>query len=328
MADVSTVTGYQKTIEQIIAEQASKSSSGTRKTGELGKNDFLKLLITQVQYQDPLEPQSDTDFIAQMAQFSALEQMQNLNSAFSMTKGFSMIGKYAVAQVTDEETGNVRYVSGMVESVRTRSGNVYVVINGKEIEIDRVAEVSDIALGGLNKRISDYSGLVGMLGRAYLYNQDGEKVSIHGIISSLEQRSDGIYARLDEVDVKPHELDLTGFEGPEEYVRTYAGKDITIKIADPDTGAVIRLTGNLRDGYLDSNGKLRLILDNVYLPVDNIYSTELADLYSSEHMLLQQILYILRERLGTGSGEDTQKAGKSGEQAETGSDEGSIGGVE
>ena len=48
----------------------------------LGKDAFLNLLVTQLQYQDPLEPASDTEYIAQMAQFSTLEQLQNLNNGF------------------------------------------------------------------------------------------------------------------------------------------------------------------------------------------------------------------------------------------------------
>ena len=171
-----------------------------------------------------------------------------------------------------------------------------------------------------NRRISDYSGLVGMLGSAYLFNNDGGKTTIKGIISSLEQRADGIYARLDEVDVKPHELDLEGFEGPEEYVMTYAGKEITIKLKDPETDAVIRVTGMLRDGYLDDSDKLRLILDDVTLPVDTIYSTERVDLYSSEHMLLQQILYILKNRLGTGNQDDDSSQDTEAPEAVTGSE--------
>jgi len=45
----------------------------------LGKDDFLKLLVGQMQYQNPLEPQKGTEFAAQLAQFSGLEQMQNMN---------------------------------------------------------------------------------------------------------------------------------------------------------------------------------------------------------------------------------------------------------
>ena len=66
--------------------------------------------------------------------------------------------------------------------------------------------------------------------------------------------------------------------------------------------------------YLDNSDKLCLILDDVTLPVDTIYSTERVDLYSSEHMLLQQILYILQDRFDTGrqdddSSQDTEAPG-------------------
>ena len=120
--------------------------------------------------------------------------------------------------------------------------------------------------------------------------------------------------------MKPYELDLEGFEGPEEYVMTYAGKEITIKLKDPETDAVIRVTGTLRDGYLDDSDKLRLILDDVTLPVDTIYSTERVDLYSSEHMLLQQILYILKNRLGTGNQDDDSSQDTEAPEAVTGSE--------
>jgi len=311
VSEVSSATTYtQKTIEQIIEEQANKSRS-TRNTGELGKNDFLKLLITQVQHQDPLEPQSDTDFIAQIAQFSALEQMQNLNNTFAMTKGFGMIGKYAIAQTSDDETGRTSYIAGIVESVRVKGGIVYAIINGREIDIDKIIEVSGTALGSTGK-ISDYGGLVGMLGSAYLYNQDGGRATVKGIISSLEQRTDGIYARMDEVDIDPYNLDMTGFESPEEYVLAYAGKEVTVRFKDPNTGEVVKVTGTLRDGYFDDSDRLHLILDGVALPVETIYSTEMADLYSSEHMLLQQILYILRDRLGAGN-QDTEPGEETGE---------------
>ncbi len=57
--------------------------TGQHRTETLGKDDFLRLLVTQMTHQDPLNPMKDTEFIAQLAQFSSLEQMQNLNTQFA-----------------------------------------------------------------------------------------------------------------------------------------------------------------------------------------------------------------------------------------------------
>ena len=62
-------------IENTAIESTKKETKGT---SELGKDAFLQLLVAQMKYQDPLNPTSDTEYIAQLAQFSQLEQMQNL----------------------------------------------------------------------------------------------------------------------------------------------------------------------------------------------------------------------------------------------------------
>jgi len=65
-----------KLTEIMKAQEADKSKSSTK---DLGKDQFLNILMTQLTHQDPMNPLEDKDFIAQMAQFSSLEQLTNLN---------------------------------------------------------------------------------------------------------------------------------------------------------------------------------------------------------------------------------------------------------
>ncbi len=74
MADV-TATGA----SQAALDQYSSDRNETEKSNELGKNEFLKLLVAQMNNQNPLEPQDNSEFVAQLAQFSAVEGMENLN---------------------------------------------------------------------------------------------------------------------------------------------------------------------------------------------------------------------------------------------------------
>lgn len=68
-------------IEDALKDLILSGNSGKRT--EMGKDQFLNLLVTQLKYQDPLNPMDDKSFIAEMAQFSSLEQMQNLSSVMS-----------------------------------------------------------------------------------------------------------------------------------------------------------------------------------------------------------------------------------------------------
>ena len=113
--------------------------------GEMGKDQFMQLLVTQMQNQDPLDPVDNKDMIAQLAQFSALEQMQNLNMRFEAFKentalalASSLIGQYVEISEPGIEAGGqvvslaldgdnilVRLDSGMaydVTSIRTVQG--------------------------------------------------------------------------------------------------------------------------------------------------------------------------------------------------------------
>jgi len=297
----TTDVSKQKTIEQIIESQA-KSSSSTRNTGELGKDDFLKLLITQVQYQDPLNPSSDTEFIAQLAQFSSLEQMQNLNKSFSYSAGIALMGKYVSAQIEDDN-GDVKYVQGRVDSVSMMNGEVYLVVGEDDVPLSKITWVGNESQTS-DGDVTEYSGIIGMLGKAHILNDSGKTGSLEGIISTVVKESGGVYAILDEVEIKPYNLDLAGLENIEDYIEVMAGKEVSLRIEDDLTGEKFKVEGTLRGGYYGEDGEIRLILDQVKVPAGNIYSTKRIDLLSTEQMLLNEILKELRKLNPSGDTSD------------------------
>ena len=220
---------YQNTIEKMMNEYTEKQkSSGTRNVGELGKDDFLNLLVTQLQYQDPLEPMDDKAFIAQMAQFSSLEQMQNLNRTVSYSTGFAMMGKYISASFTDAE-GVYRNVSGQVESVKMSEGKFYVLVDGYDVPMDNVATISDSPMIGNNSNISESARLIGLMGSSKITDSEsGDKLVIKGLISSIEKLDDGNFARLDEVIFEPDDFSTGVFSNKEEYLEYSLGQEISL----------------------------------------------------------------------------------------------------
>ncbi len=125
---------------QVNSLNAVLKSDGVKQNA-LGQDDFLKILITQLSYQDPTAPMEDKEFIAQMAQFSSLEQMTNMSSEFAKLSGtlnlnsaIGMIGK----NVTIAAGENV--VNGMVEEV-TGTENPQVLVNGKFYDFNDIQSV-------------------------------------------------------------------------------------------------------------------------------------------------------------------------------------------
>ena len=86
------------------------------KNSTLDKDAFLKLLVTQMQYQDPLEPTSNTEYMAQLAQFSTVEQLENLCATFNANQALNMAGQYVILNVPDS-AGKINQVSGLVDYV-------------------------------------------------------------------------------------------------------------------------------------------------------------------------------------------------------------------
>jgi flagellar basal-body rod modification protein FlgD len=117
------------------------TSSSTKKSDGLGQTAFLNLLITQLKNQDPLNPMKDTEFIAQLASFSSLEQMTNINTSIgnllaqqNYTNAAAMIGK----QITTSDNK-----SGVVSKVGIENGTVYLYVGTDKYTLSNITSVSN-----------------------------------------------------------------------------------------------------------------------------------------------------------------------------------------
>ncbi len=119
---------------QAVANNSSKSNSS------LDKDAFLQLLAAQMRYQDPLEPTSNTEYMSQLAQFSTVEQLENLNSTYMTNQSMNLAGKYVILNVPDS-SGKISQVSGLVDYVTLRDGKAYFSIKDKYYDAEYLDSV-------------------------------------------------------------------------------------------------------------------------------------------------------------------------------------------
>ncbi len=115
--------------------------SGRKPSHELGKDDFLKILIAQMTNQDPTSPMENTEFIAQMAQFSSLEQMTNMSQSFEKltTMINSTEAQSALGKTVDIDLGDA-VTTGVVEAA-TRGTRPQVKVNGMFYDMEKITAV-------------------------------------------------------------------------------------------------------------------------------------------------------------------------------------------
>lgn len=130
------VTDYQAKKK---AEEADKNSGSS-----LGYDQFLTLLCAEMQYQDPLEPTSNTEYVAQLATFSQLEATLSMQQTQENEMANALVGKQVILKATDSTSGQESYVTGKVDYIMYQEdGSVMLSVNNRLYNIDTLDTVTD-----------------------------------------------------------------------------------------------------------------------------------------------------------------------------------------
>jgi flagellar basal-body rod modification protein FlgD len=128
----------------------SASSDTVSGNSTLNQADFLQLLVAQIQYQDPMNPQSDTDMAAQLAQYSALQQSTASAGSLAMMQADSLVGSTVTVQVDSTSTA-----SGVVSGVVMSNGSPQITVGGTNYALSQINSVTPPAA---NSSTSSNSG--------------------------------------------------------------------------------------------------------------------------------------------------------------------------
>ena len=124
----------------------SASQSSLKKTNEAGsdmdKDAFLQLLVAQMKYQDPLQPTSNTEYISQYAQFSQVEQMQNMAASVELQRASQLVGENVYVKTTTS-SGETKYIQGKVDYVVYENNKAYLAIDESLYALEDLDTVHD-----------------------------------------------------------------------------------------------------------------------------------------------------------------------------------------
>jgi flagellar basal-body rod modification protein FlgD len=261
-----------------VSEKTSSAAAiqtTTKSNDELDKNAFLKLLVTQMQYQDPLNPVDDKEFISQMAQFSSLEQMQNLNQTMTGAQTFALVGKYVAATLYNGQTGSYTEASGRVDSVAVKNKTPYLVVDGADVPLSSVTDVFEDEFrlnaeraNSANAFMSQNIALIGKFIQAITLDGDGEATGfVEGEVEYVKLSSGSPVLVVNGADVFPSELISVG----DEYM--ILGKTIkTAETRETEDGGTETVYADHAVTAVEINGgEAVLALDNGdRIPIDKI----------------------------------------------------------
>lgn len=131
---------YNKTAASTDATKTDNTTSTSKTAAKEGtqynEEMFLQLLVAEMQYQDPLQPTDNGEYVSQLASFTQIEAVQSVQSDMATIQANSLVGKVVIINADNEE------IHGVVDYVITDDdGNMFASVEGKEYEIDDIKSV-------------------------------------------------------------------------------------------------------------------------------------------------------------------------------------------
>lgn len=176
-----------------LASTQKPKISATGDNSSLGKDAFLNILITQLQHQDPTQPMDDKQFISQMAQFSSLEQMQNMTTAMQnlltsqnetqLMSYTSFIGKEVkwhevTEEVDDKGAPVVNQGTGVINELKFVDGEpVFVLADGKEITAGNISSIINTEKSSSASTENPLVAASQLIGQMVHYQLDGQELT-------------------------------------------------------------------------------------------------------------------------------------------------------
>ena len=128
---------------KVVANYTSDTNTTKKGSDSVDQDAFLKILVAEMQYQDPLQPSSNTEWVSQMASFSQIEELQNLSSSMSEQGAYALVGKRVIIAASENTTGEVNYVTGIVQCIEKQSDGIYLSVNDYLYKYDQLYSVVD-----------------------------------------------------------------------------------------------------------------------------------------------------------------------------------------
>lgn len=144
------------TSAQSISNSKADNASG------MDSDAFLQLLVAEMQNQDPLEPTSNTDWIAQYATFTQVSEIQSIGDDMTNMKAQGLVGQYVIMKVKNEE-GNTDMISGRVDYVTYEEGQAFLNIDGEPYSIKDLDTVADEKYMDAYNKASDIAAIFNKL---------------------------------------------------------------------------------------------------------------------------------------------------------------------